>query len=431
MIYNGVDEDAVLFQPLLRTGKGFFILVTVLVIIIAAGAGAYLLQLQHGLGVTGLNEPVFWGLYISNTVFFIAVSYGGTLTSAILRLFNAEWRKPITRAAETITVCALVVGSLNIIIDMGRPDRIPLLILRGRLRSPILWDFYAIGLYLICSAIYLYLPLIPDLAILRDRFPGRKRLYSFLSLGWTGSEKQRKRLERAIDVMAVLMIPIAISVHTVLAWLFSMTTQPMWHSTIFGPYFVMGAVYSGVATLIITMAILRRALHLEEYLRPIHFNNLGLFLIVLALAWLYFTVAEYLTTFYGNEPAHMAVFNAKISGEFAPFFWLQVLFCLVIPFAILVSRRTRTIVGTVIASVAVNIGMWLERFLIVVPTLTRPRVPYGWEIFYHPTFVEWAIMAASAAAIILMFVLFTKLFPIVSIWEMREEGRNETSNYPF
>lgn len=415
-------EHSALFKPLIHTGRGFYPLVLVLTLIIAWGVEAYVQQFTRGLGVTGLNEPVFWGMYISNTVFFIAISYGGTLTSAILRILNAEWRKPITRAAETITVCALVVGSLNIIIDMGRPDRIPLLILRGRLQSPILWDFYAIGLYLICSAIYLYLPLIPDLAILRDKYPGRRRLYGLLSLGWTGSEKQKRRLERAISVMALLMIPIAISVHTVLAWLFSMTIQPMWHSTLFGPYFVMGAVYSGIATLIVAMAILRRVLHLEEYLKRVHFNNLGLLLLVLTFVWFYFTVAEYLTTYYGNEPAHMAVFNAKISGEFAPFFWLQVLFCLVIPFLILTSRRTRTIAGTVIASVAVNIGMWLERFLIVVPTLTRPRVPYGWEIFYHPSWVEWAIMAASAAAIILMFIVFTKLFPIVSIWEMEEEA---------
>jgi len=419
---NEFGKHAVLFKPLVHTGRFFYPVVVILLLIIAFGGEAYTHQLTHGLGVTGLNEPVFWGLYISNTVFFIAISYGGTLTSAILRLLNVEWRKPITRAAETITVCALIVGSLNIIVDMGRPDRIPLLILRGRFQSPILWDFYAIGLYLLCSVIYLYLPLIPDLAALRDSLPKRRRLYAILSLGWTGSEKQKRRLERAIDVMALLMIPIAISVHTVLAWLFSMTIQPMWHSTLFGPYFVMGAVYSGIATLIIAMAILRRILHLEEYLKPLHFNNLGLLLLILTFVWLYFTVAEYLTTLYGNEPAHMAVLNAKIRGEFAPLFWLQVLFCLVIPFAILTSRRTRTVAGTVVASIAVNIGMWLERFLIVVPTLTNPRVPYGWEVFYRPTWVEWAIMAGSAAGLVLIFVLFTKLFPIVSIWEMQEEG---------
>ncbi|NIN69306.1 MAG: polysulfide reductase [Anaerolineae bacterium] len=411
-----------LFKPLVHTGRGFYPVAVILVLIIAWGVEAYARQLTHGLGVTGLNEPVFWGMYISNTVFFIAISYGGTLTSAILRILNAEWRKPITRAAETITVCALIVGSLNIIIDMGRPDRIPLLLMRGRLQSPILWDFYAISLYLLCSVIYLYLPLIPDLAILRDKYPSRRRLYSFLTLGWTGSEKQKRRLDTAIGVMALLMIPIAISVHTVLAWLFSMTIQPMWHSTLFGPYFVMGAVYSGIATLIIALAILRRALRLEKYLKPVHFNNLGLLLLVLTFVWFYFTAAEYLTTYYGNEPAHMAVFNAKFSGEFAPLFWLQVLLCLVVPVGILVPRRTRTIAGTVIAGVAVNIGMWLERVLIVVPTLTHPRTPYGWEILYRPSVVEWAIMAASAAAIVLMFMFFTKLFPIVSIWEMEEEA---------
>ncbi len=176
--------------------------------------------------------------------------------------------------------------------------------------------------------------------------------------------------------------------------------------------------------LIIVMAILRQAAHLEDYLKPIHFNNLGLLLLTMTLAWLYFTVAEYLTTFYGNEPAHMAVFNAKFSGEFALLFWVQVITCFVIPFFILVFRRTRTIVGTVIASISVNIGMWLERYLIVIPTLAHPRLPDGGGI-YRPTWVEWAIMAGCAAAISLMFLLFTKLFPIISIWEVREEREQE------
>lgn len=419
-----VSEDVILFEPLIRTGQGFYVTVVVLSLVIALGAYAYFRQLIYGLGVTGMNRPVFWGLYISNAVFFIAIGYGGTLTSAILRIVNAEWRRPITRAAEVITVCALLVGALNIAIDVGRPDRMLNLILYARLQSPILWDFIAVSLYLFFSVIYLYLPLIPDVATLQDKLPEipgwRRRLYARLSLGWKGTEVQKRRLERGISVMAVIMIPVAISVHTVLAWMFGMTVQPMWHSTIFGPYFVMGAIYSGIATLIIAMAILRRVAHLENYLKPIHFNNLGLLLITMTLAWLYFAVAEYLTTFYGDEPADMAVLYAKFRGEFALLFWGQVITCLVIPLFILAFHRTRTIVGTVIASISVNIGMWLERYLIVIPTLTRPRLPYG-RGTYRPTWVEWSIMAGCAAGLLLMFLAFSKLFPIVSIWEVREE----------
>ncbi len=424
-------EDAILFEPLMRTGRGFYITVAVLLAIIALGGYAYAYQLIEGLVVTGLNTPMFMGLYICNAVFFIALSYGGTLTSAILRIVNAGWRTPITRAAEVITVCALLVGASNIVIDMGRPERALNLVLYGRLQSPILWDFFAINIYVLCSVIYLYLPLIPDAAILRDKLPNpdwRRRLYTWISLGWTGTETQKRRLETAINVMAVTMVPVAVAVHTVLAWMFGMTTQPMWHSTILGPYFVMGAVYSGIAMLIIAMAILRRVSHLEDYLKPVHFNNLGLLLLVMTFAWFYFTLSEYMTVLYGDEPAHMAVFNAKVSGEFALLFWTQLITCFVIPFPILVFRRTRTIVGTVIASIAVNIGMWLERYLIVIPTLAHPRLP-GSEGTYSATWVEWAIMAACAAAIALLFVLFTKLFPIISIWEIRDEREHEAIHH--
>ena len=192
-----------------------------------------------------------------------------------------------------------------------------------------------------------------------------------------------------------------------------------WHSELMGPYFVMGAIYSGLAALIVGLAVLRKVLHLEDYFQHTQFNNLGKLLFVLTLVWVYFTGAEYLTTWYGQEPAHMEVFFAKISGEFAPFFWVQVALCFLIPFLILVSSRLRTITGTVIASTSVVIGMWLERFLIIVPTLTRPRLPYGIGS-YTPSWVEWAIMAASAAAIILLYTLFIKFFPIVSVWELEE-----------
>lgn len=410
------------FSPLRGMGRGYWITMVILLGFILWGGYSYYQQVTYGLSVTGLNRPVFWGMYIVNFVFFIAISYGGTLTSAILRLGNAEWRKPITRLAEVITVCALLVGSFNVVMDMGRPDRLwELFVGYGRLESPILWDVVAVNGYLIFSAIYLYLPMIPDIAFLRDHQPGQLGwLYRILALGWTGAPRQMHLLERIIDGMALLMIPLAISVHTVLAWIFGMTIQPMWHSTIMGPYFVMGAIYSGLGALIIAMAILRRALRLEKYLQLQHFQNFGKILLVMTFVWLYFTIAEYLTTFYGSEPAHIAVFEAKLYGEFAPLFWGQVLFCLVIPLIILIPARLRTIPLLVVASISVNIGMWLERVLIVVPTLTRPRLPYG-IAEYMPTLTEWSIMIACAAWLIFFFMLFLRFFPIIAIWEIEEE----------
>lgn len=419
-----------LFAPVLETSRRFYVTVAILLTIVAWAAVAWITQLWNGLGVTGLNRPVYWGFYITNFVFFIGISHAGTLISAILRLCKAEWRRAITRSAEVITVLVLFFGVGNVLIDMGRPDRALNVIFHAHFRSPLLWDVTSITTYLTASSIYLFLPLIPDIALLRDRLneyaaagrpfsPWRLKLYSILSRGWTGSERQQRRLDRAIAIMAVLVIPIAISVHTVVSWVFAMTIQPMWHSTIFGPYFVAGAIFSGIAALLIAMAIIRRVYHLEEYLKPIHFNNLGLLLLVMTLLWLYFTFAEHLTSYYGGEPAHMSVFWAKISGPYAIEFWTMVVCCFVIPFGILARRQTRTIAGTVIASVSVTIGMWLERFTIVVPTLINPRLPYA-RGAYHPSWVEFSIMAGCFAAFILLYMLFTKLFPIVSIWEVRE-----------
>jgi Ni/Fe-hydrogenase subunit HybB-like protein len=289
----------------------------------------------------------------------------------------------------------------------------------------LLWDFSSVSIYLTCSVIYLYLPLIPDVAMLRDRMNAegsrswRRWLYDKLALGWSGSERQWHRLERAISILAVLIIPVAVSVHTVVSWIFAMTLQPTWHSTILGPYFVVGAIFSGIATLIIVMAIIRKAYGLEAYLKRRHFNNLGLLLLTMCLFWFYFTFAEYLTEFYGAEPAPLSVLMAKLGQEFSPAFLGMVFFCFVIPFVILAFPRTRTIVGTVIASILIDIGMWLERYTIVVPALTRPRLPYEFGL-YFPTWVEWSVTLGSIAIFMLLYVVFARIFPIISIWEVRE-----------
>lgn len=421
---SALGEDAVLLEPVIRTSGRFYLTVAALTAVCLLGLYAYLFQFRDGLGVTGLNRPVYWGIYITNFVFFIGISHAGTLISAILRIVGAEWRRSITRSAEVITVMVLLFGVGSIIVDLGRPDRALYVVKHAKMRSPLLWDVCSITIYLTCSVIYLYLPLIPDIAILRDHANKRRWFYRALALGWRGTPKQHRVLEILISVMAIIVIPVAVSVHTVVSFVFAMTIQPMWHSAIFGPYFVVGAIFSGIAALLVAMAIIRKTCGLESYLKPIHFNNLGLMLLVFTLLWFYFTLAEFLTTFYGAEPAHMSIFWAKVSGEFAPHFWSMVLACFVIPFTILCNRRTRTITGCVIAAVSVNIGMYLERFIIVVPSLSNPRLPGG-IVVYTPTWVEWAILAGSMSAFILLYVLFTKLFPIVSVWEIRE-GREKS-----
>ncbi|MHB0968931.1 MAG: NrfD/PsrC family molybdoenzyme membrane anchor subunit [Thermoanaerobaculia bacterium] len=424
---EGPDLDSRLLEPILKTEPRFWIFTGILFAIGLWGAFAWWTQLRRGLSVTGLNLPVYWGLYITNFVFFIGISHAGTLISAILRLAHAEWRRSITRAAEVITVLVLFFGMGCVILDLGRPDRVFNVLLHGNFTSPLLWDVTSVATYLLASTIYLFLPLIPDIALLRDRMPSRRWLYRPLALGWSGTMRQKKILERTIAVMAVIVIPIAVSVHTVVSWVFAMTVQPMWHSTIFGPYFVVGAIFSGIAAIIIAMAIIRKAYHLEDYLKVIHFNNLGLLLLVMCLLWLYFTFAEFLTTYYGGEPMHMVIFLSKTEGKFSPLFWTMIVSCFVVPFALLANRRTRmTVWGTVVASIFVEIGMWLERFLIVVPSLSSPRLPMK-ASSYIPSWVEWSLFAAFISTFILLYALFTKFFPIVSIWEIRE-GREHSAN---
>jgi Ni/Fe-hydrogenase subunit HybB-like protein len=421
---EGQNEEAI-FRSVFQTGRRVYLLAGILLAIIAWGAFAYIYQLKNGLGVTGMNRPVFWGLYIINFVFFIGISHAGTLVSAILRITGADWRRPITRAAEAITVFSLILGVSNILIDLGRIDRVLNMLRYGRFQSPLLWDLSSVSIYLTCSVVYLYLPLIPDVAMLRDRVNAeggrswRRWLYDRLALGWSGSEKQWHRLERAISIMAVVIIPVAVSVHTVVSWIFAMTLQPTWHSTIFGPYFVVGAIFSGIATLIIVIAIIRKAYGLEAYLTRRHFNNLGLLLLTMCLFWFYFTLAEYLTEFYGAEPAPLRILMAKLGQEFSPAFLAMIFFCFVIPFVVLAFPRTRTIVGTVIASILIDIGMWLERYTIVVPALTRPRLPYEFGL-YFPTWVEWSVTLGSIAIFMLLYVVFARVFPLISVWEVRE-----------
>ena len=416
-----VERDRALFVPLTHTGRGFYVTVAILGATILWGAIAYGVQFGEGLGVTGLHQPVSWGFYVTNFVFFIGISHAGTLISAILRLSKAEWRRPITRMAEVITVMVIFIGAGQILIDLGRPDRLLNVIRYGRYQSPLLWDATSISAYFFASTIYLYLPLIPDIAILRDHLGQRRFLYAVLAMGWTGTERQQKILNRAIAILAIMVIPIAVSVHTVVSFVFSMTLQPAWHSSIFGPYFVVGAIFSGIAALIVAMAVIRRIYHLDGYLKPVHFRYLGYLLLVMTLLWFYFTFAEYLTGYYGNEPEEMKVFWSKFTGPFWPFFWAMVTFNFVIPLALLVRLGHHTIGKTVVASLFVVVGMWLERFNIIVPTLSNPRLPFP-EGHYWPTWIEWGETAGSFGLFILFYVLFVKLFPIISIWEI-QEGR--------
>jgi molybdopterin-containing oxidoreductase family membrane subunit len=430
-----MTED--LLRPLQQTSWRFYLLVALLGSIVAMGLGTWAYQMFMGFGMTGINNPVYWAFYITNFVFWIGISHAGTLISAILRLVNAGWRRPVTRCAEVITAFALMIGALFPIIHLGRPWLFFWLmpypssrLIWPNFRSPLVWDFFAITTYLTGSVLFLFLPMIPDFALIRDRSTGlRRKIYGALALGWRGTTKQWHRLESAMQIMAVAIIPVAVSVHTIVSFDFSMAPVPMWHSTMFGPYFVAGAIFSGIAGLIIAMAALRKFLHLEEYLHPIHFENLGKLLLMMSLLWAYFVFAERLTTWYGNDTAEMNVFYVTQRGSFAPLYWTMVVCNFVLPFSILALRKLRTITGCVIASFGVVIGMWLERFLIVVPSLSHKFLPYAWG-HYRPRPVEIMIMTSTFAAMCLLYVLFSKFVPIISIWELKAGDHPSPALHP-
>ncbi len=396
-------------------------------IVVAWALFAWAYQIVNGIGHTGLRRPVYWGFYIVNFVFWIGISHAGTLISAILRLTGAGWRQPVTRAAEAITVFCLMIGGLFPLIHIGRTAYFYWMIpypnerlLWPNFRSPLFWDMTAILTYLTASLIYLYLPLIPDLAELAGRSSGiKQRIYRSLALGWTGSDRQWQALERAIQLMAVLVLAIAVSVHSVVAYDFSMSVAPGWHSTIFAPYFVIGAIFSGIAALVLVMAVLRKTMRLEDYLREVHFVNLGKLLLLMSLVWLYFTFSEHLTLWYGNLPLETSVLRVREHGFFGILFWTMVACNFAIPFVLLGISKLRSIATVAVSSATVLLGMWLERLLIVIPSLSTPPLPASWG-GYAPSWVELSITGGTFAAMALLYLLFVKAFPIIAIWEYDE-----------
>ncbi len=415
-----------LLRPLSGVSARYLTALAFLAGVIVAAFCAFGWQMYAGIGVAGIQRPVFWGFYITNFVFWIGLSHAGTLISAILRLANATWRRPVTRCAEVITVFALSIGATFPVIHLGKPWlafwMFPYPNERGiwpNIRSPLVWDFFAIATYLVSSVTFLLLPMLPDMALIRDRATGlRQKIYSVAALGWRGTSKQWHRLESAMQIMAVAVIPVAVSVHSIVSWDFAMAPVPMWHSTIFAPYFVAGAIFSGIAALIIAMALLRKFLHLEAYLLREHFENLGKLLLVMSLLWFYFVFAERLTVWYGNETPDMPVFWATLTGSYSPLFWIMVFCNFLLPFPILAIKKLRTITGTVIASTGVVIGMWLERFLIIVPSLSNKYLPYSFGS-YRPTWVEITITAGTFAGMAVLYMLFAKTVPIISVWELK------------
>ncbi len=430
-----------LLRPIEKIGKAGKIWIGFLLLVCLAGVYAYYIQETKSKYVTvSLRDYTMWGVYISNFVFFVALSLVGVLMSAVLKLTHFEWYRPLSRIAEVIAVGAIMLAGVSIVAAMGRPDRLYFLVTHGRIQSPIIWDIIVIMTYLVTSLILLFIPLIPSLSTCKNHLKNlpkwQLKMYSFLSFGWEGSPEQWKILKKTVRVLTILVIPLGISIHTVTAWLFATTLRSEWDSTNFGAYFVSGAFLLGVAAMIIAIFIFRKAYKLEKYLTDMHFDKLGKAMVLMGLIYAYFNINEYLVPAYKMSGLHANHLLNLFVGEEALFYWSVVFFGIVVPSIFPLFKKMRKPLPLTIIALAVFIAGWWKRYLIVIPGLSSPYlpiqdVPASWT-HYSPSLIEWTIVAATFAAMLLIVTLFSRYFPIISVWEVAEgklEGKEEIFNY--
>jgi molybdopterin-containing oxidoreductase family membrane subunit len=382
-------------------------------------------QIIHGIDVFGMERPNYWGIPIINFVYWAGVALSGTMISAILRLVHAGWRRPLTRMTETLTLCALCVAGLFPIIHLGRNWVFYWLIpypnerqLWPSYRSPLLWDATAISVYLVSSAIFWYAGLIPDFAVIRDRAIGwRRRLYGWLSMGWRGTDRQWRRLKVLTGILTVMIIPVFVSLHTIVGWDFGMTIVPGWHETIFAPYFVCGALYSGCGAVLVIMAVVRHAYKLEKYVLPQHFDNIGKILFSISLLWFYFFAGDAWSDWFTRDPVHINWLHYLFGG----YKWVLAMllgFGIVVPFSVLpFGRLRRSPWVMLLVGVSVNIAMFSERVIVVIPPASRDYLTWH---DYTPTWVGISITAGAFGLFGFLYTLLSKFIPLVSLWEIKE-----------
>jgi Ni/Fe-hydrogenase subunit HybB-like protein len=402
---------------------------TFLILVVIAGIIAYIDQVIKGQIVTNMNDYALWGIYISNFVFFVATSFVGTVTVSILRLTNNNWRTPIVRIAEIISVAAIIMAGITIMIDMGRPDRLLNLFIYGRLQSPIIWDVIIIPTYIVISILLLYFPLLPDFALLKtyfkDKNPNLSKWYGRLSLNWTGSAAQKLIQARSIHILAIFVIPAGFILQTIDAWLFSTLFRVGWDSTNMGAYFISGASVAGVGALVTVVYVIRKVYKLEEYITDFHFDKLGKFLVLTCIIYLYFNINEYLIPEFTSKKEEITHLNHLFSGQYAPLFWFVIIGGLVIPILVLLFDKGRRPLPMFIMGLLVVLGSWWKRFLIVTPTLLNPflpiqGVPESWR-HYYPSTHEWLITFGTLAMALLIITILVRYLPVVPIQRTADE----------
>jgi molybdopterin-containing oxidoreductase family membrane subunit len=384
-------------------------------------------QVRSGLGVVGKMHPVMWALYITNFVFWVGIAHSGTLISAVLFLFRARYRTSFNRAAEAMTVFALMVAGLFPLIHLGRSWVFYYLIpypnqrqLWVNFRSPLVWDVFAVGTYFTVSLVFFYVGMIPDFASAKQHVEGmRKRIYTVLSLGWQGTQKEWRHYNMLYLFLAAFATPLVASVHSVVSWDFAMSIVPGWHTTIFAPYFVAGAILSGTAMVITLVVPMRKYLSLHEYITDDHFESIAKILLFTSLIVSYAYVVEFGLAWYGENIFERETFRYRLLGDYRYLTWTM-LFCnSVVPLTLFARSLRRNTAFLFVVSILVNVGMWLERFVIIVTSLSHDYDPYAWGI-YKPTFVCLGVDIGSFGLFFMLYLLFVKNLPVLSISEIKE-----------
>ncbi|MBI4496242.1 MAG: polysulfide reductase NrfD [Deltaproteobacteria bacterium] len=426
LTYRQVNEEVL--RTLRPPGRRYFFILGLFLLGILIAASFWAYQILTGMGSAGYRPSVMWGIYLVNFVFWIGIAHSGTLISAILYLFRARWRTAISRAAEAMTVFAVMIAGLFPFIHLGRVWIFYWIIpypnqrtLWPDFQSPLIFDFLAVSTYLTVSVLFWYTGLVPDFAVLRDRTHGlRRRIYGLFSLGWTGTHRQWHHYGASYLLLAGLATPLVISVHSVVSWDFALAVIPGYHSTIFPPYFVAGAIHSGLAMVLTLIIPLRRFFRFENIITLRDLESVAKTTILTGLIVGYAYIIEFFMAWYSGNLFERQTFLFRAAGQYAPSFWIMVL-CNVAAPLFFFFKRVRTHPSLLFGiAVLINVGMWLERFVIIVGSMAQDYIPYQWG-FYYPNWLEIGIMTGSFCLFLFLFFLFAKYVPSVSITEIKQE----------
>lgn len=425
LTYASIDQT--ILDTLSPAKKHYWAIVAILFIGVLVGAACWAYQIFVGIGVGGQNNPVAWGTYLINFVFWVGIAHSGTLISAILHLFRAGWRNPIARAAETMTVFAVCIAGLFPFIHLGRIWQVYYMLpipnqrlLWPNFISPLMFDVIAISTYLTVSSLFWYTGLLPDLAAIRDRSRGtRQKIFKILSIGWTGAHEQWRHYSRGYLFFAALATPLVISVHSVVSWDFALGIVPGWHTTIFAPYFVAGAIHSGLAMVLTLVIPLRKIFGFQKMITTDVLENVAKTIVFTGLIVGFAYATEFFIAWYSHNIVEIESFRWRAVGDYQPEFFIMVVCNTILPLLFLFKKVRRMIPLLFGISLFVNLGMWYERFVIIIGGVAHGFSPHAWGL-YRPTGIEYGILIGSFCLFFFLFLLFVKHLPSISMTEMKE-----------